>query len=172
MALTSQQRSWCVLEFHKTVLWLCSVLSNSNLIWIRLLTSPFWSGTGISLNEVASVIMDVLQERITAAVKSVTPDMLQRVWSELDNRIDVSRVTRGGHIECVWYHMKLLNCMNLRNCSHQFCKNIPLSFDFITTWNQGVFLCSLSLSLSLSLSIYIYIYIYYHLYWCKFKLCI
>jgi len=27
---------------------------------------------------------DELQERITAAVKSVTPDMLQRVWSELD----------------------------------------------------------------------------------------
>jgi len=21
-------------------------------------------------------------------------------------------------------------------------KNIPVSFDFITTWNQGVFLCS------------------------------
>ena len=44
------------------------------------------------------VIVDELQERITAAVKSVTPDMLQRVWSELDYRIDVRRVTRGGHI--------------------------------------------------------------------------
>ena len=33
--------------------------------------------------------MDELQERITAAVNSVTPDMLQRVWSELDYRIDV-----------------------------------------------------------------------------------
>jgi len=32
--------------------------------------------------------------------------------------------------------------MSLCNCSHQFCKNIPVSFDFITTWNQGVFLCS------------------------------
>jgi hypothetical protein len=42
-----------------------------------------------------------LQERITAAVNSVTPDMLQRVWSEIDYRIDVCRVTRGGHIECV-----------------------------------------------------------------------
>jgi hypothetical protein len=27
--------------------------------------------------------------------------MLQRVWSELDYRIDVCRVTRGGHVECV-----------------------------------------------------------------------
>jgi len=42
------------------------------------------------------VTVDELQERITAAVKSVTPDMLQRVWSELDYRIDVCRVTRGG----------------------------------------------------------------------------
>jgi len=51
--------------------------------------------------------VDELQERVTAAVNSVTPDMLQRVWSELDYRIDVCQVTRGGHIECVWYHMKL-----------------------------------------------------------------
>ena len=36
-----------------------------------------------------------------------------------------------------------LNCTSLCNCSHQFCKNIPVSFDFITTWNQWVFLCSL-----------------------------
>jgi len=45
--------------------------------------------------------VDELQERITAAVKSVTPDMPQRVWSELDYLIHVCRVTRGGHIECV-----------------------------------------------------------------------
>jgi len=34
------------------------------------------------------------------------------------------------------------NCISLCNCNHQFSKNIPVSFDFITTWNQGVFLCS------------------------------
>jgi len=45
--------------------------------------------------------VDELQEPITAAVNSVTPDMLQSVWSELDYRIDVCRVTRGGHFECV-----------------------------------------------------------------------
>ena len=47
------------------------------------------------------MIVDELQERITVAVKSVTPVMLQRVWSVLDYRIDVCRVTRGGHIECM-----------------------------------------------------------------------
>ena len=83
--------------------------------------------------------VDELQERITAAVNSVTPDMLQRVWSEVDYRIDVCRVTRGGTLsvcDTTW------NCMSLCNRSHQFCKNIPVSFDFVTTWNQGVFLCS------------------------------
>ena len=45
--------------------------------------------------------VDELQERIPAAVNSVTPDMLQEVWSELDYRIDVCRVTRWGHIQCV-----------------------------------------------------------------------
>jgi len=46
---------------------------------------------------------------------------------------------RGGTLS-VWD--TTWNCMSLCNCSHQFCKNIPVSFDFITTWNQGVFLCS------------------------------
>jgi len=32
--------------------------------------------------------VDELQESITAAVNSVTPDKLQSVWSELDYRID------------------------------------------------------------------------------------
>jgi hypothetical protein len=33
-----------------------------------------------------------------------------------------------------------VNFMSLCNCSNQFCKNIPLSFDFITMWNEWVFL--------------------------------
>jgi len=45
--------------------------------------------------------VDELQECIPAAVKSVTPDMLQRFWPELGYRIDVCRVTRWGNIECV-----------------------------------------------------------------------
>ena len=53
------------------------------------------------MKEDASVIVDELQERISTAVKSVTLDMVQRVWSDLDYRIDVCQVTRGGHIECV-----------------------------------------------------------------------
>ena len=43
-----------------------------------------------SLNEV--------KQRITTAVASVD-DMLRSVWTELDYRIDICRVTKGSHIE-------------------------------------------------------------------------
>jgi hypothetical protein len=40
-----------------------------------------------------------LRQRIVAAVDTIDVDMLQRVWKELDYRIDVCRVTRGGHMD-------------------------------------------------------------------------
>jgi hypothetical protein len=36
---------------------------------------------------------------IIAAVKNIDASMLTRVWQGLEYRIDVCRVTRGGHIE-------------------------------------------------------------------------
>jgi hypothetical protein len=33
------------------------------------------------------------------AVAAVDRQMLQRVWQELEYKIDICRVTRGGHIE-------------------------------------------------------------------------
>jgi len=40
-----------------------------------------------------------LKNRITAAVETITPDLLRRVWQELDYRLDVCRVTKGAYIE-------------------------------------------------------------------------
>ena len=40
-----------------------------------------------------------LRNRITAAVALVDRDTLTRVWNEMDDRIDVCRITNGGHIE-------------------------------------------------------------------------
>jgi len=40
-----------------------------------------------------------LKALIIAAVKNIDAPMLTRVWQELEYRIDVSRVTRGAHIE-------------------------------------------------------------------------
>jgi len=36
---------------------------------------------------------------IAASVALVDRDMLTRVWNEVDYRIDVCRITKGGHIE-------------------------------------------------------------------------
>ena len=40
-----------------------------------------------------------LKNRITAAVETITRDLLSRVWQELDYRLDVCRVTKGAYIE-------------------------------------------------------------------------
>ena len=40
-----------------------------------------------------------LKVRIRTAIETVTADMLQTVWNELDYRVDVCRITKGAHIE-------------------------------------------------------------------------
>jgi hypothetical protein len=40
-----------------------------------------------------------LRRRIVEAVAAIDHQMLQRVWQELDYRIDICRVTKSGHIE-------------------------------------------------------------------------
>ncbi|GBN12218.1 hypothetical protein AVEN_242249-1 [Araneus ventricosus] len=37
--------------------------------------------------------------RITDVIHSVAPDVITRVWEELDYRLDVCRATNGAHIE-------------------------------------------------------------------------
>jgi len=40
-----------------------------------------------------------LKVRIRTAIETVTADMLQTVWNELDCRVDVCRITKCAHIE-------------------------------------------------------------------------
>ena len=40
-----------------------------------------------------------LKVRIRTAILTITADMLQTVWNELDYRVDVCRITKGTHIE-------------------------------------------------------------------------
>jgi len=40
-----------------------------------------------------------MSHRITVAVETITPDLLIRVWQELDYRLDMCRVTKGAHIK-------------------------------------------------------------------------
>jgi hypothetical protein len=49
----------------------------------------------------ARIVADLrdLRNRITAAVPLVNRDMLTRMWDEMDYRIDVCRISKGGYIE-------------------------------------------------------------------------
>jgi len=40
-----------------------------------------------------------LQERITSAIETVTRDMIQKTWQEIEFRFDVCRATNGTHTE-------------------------------------------------------------------------
>ena len=40
-----------------------------------------------------------MKVRIRTAIETITSDMLQTVWNELDYRVDVCRITKGAHIE-------------------------------------------------------------------------
>jgi hypothetical protein len=40
-----------------------------------------------------------LGRRIIVAISRIDREMLRRVWAEIDYRLDVYRVTKGGHIE-------------------------------------------------------------------------
>ena len=40
-----------------------------------------------------------LQESITSATETVTRDMIQKTWQEIEFRLDVSRATNGAYIE-------------------------------------------------------------------------
>ena len=40
-----------------------------------------------------------LKVLIRTAIETITADMLQTVWNELDYRVDVCRITNGAHLE-------------------------------------------------------------------------
>jgi len=40
-----------------------------------------------------------LQDRITSTIETVTRDMIQKTWQEIEFRLDVSRATNGLRVE-------------------------------------------------------------------------
>jgi len=40
-----------------------------------------------------------LKVRIRTAIETITADIIQTVWNELDYRVDVCRITKGTNIE-------------------------------------------------------------------------
>jgi len=44
---------------------------------------------------------DLKRIRCAPAIGNVTQDMLERVWREWEYHLDICRVTRVAHIECI-----------------------------------------------------------------------
>ena len=55
------------------------------------------------------VTLEQLQERITSAIETVTRDMIQKTWQEIEFCLDVSRATNGARIEMYYGKSKTLN---------------------------------------------------------------
>jgi len=49
--------------------------------------------------ETGCLCIPELKVRIRTAIETITADMLQTVWNELDYRVDVCRTTNGANIE-------------------------------------------------------------------------
>jgi hypothetical protein len=43
--------------------------------------------------------IDELKLRITASIETIDRTMLERIWDELDYRLDICRVTNAAHIQ-------------------------------------------------------------------------
>jgi hypothetical protein len=59
-------------------------------------------GDAVDVNPVLKFLprdLPQLRRRTLEAVAAIDRQLLQRVWQELDYRIDVCRGTKGGHIE-------------------------------------------------------------------------
>jgi hypothetical protein len=45
--------------------------------------------------------LNELKLRIVAVIKTVTPQMLENTWREIEYRLDILRATKGAHVEVV-----------------------------------------------------------------------
>ena len=52
-----------------------------------------------SFKRQSACVSGELKVGIRTAIETITVDMLQTVWNELDYRVDVCRITKGAHIE-------------------------------------------------------------------------
>jgi len=141
MALTSQQRGWCVLEFNKTN----SVVTGQRAFKRKFNVDPPTNKSILKWHRnfiERGCICDQRKEH--SGRPSVSEQVVDRVRESFlrSPRKSTRRASRELMAGTLSVCDTTWNCTSLCNCSHQFCKNIPVSFDFITTWNQGVFLCS------------------------------
>jgi hypothetical protein len=89
MAFSGEQKVFCVLQFPKTQ----SIVTVQRGFRTQYRTEPPTDKT------VRDWYRKCEETGCLCVAKRTGSHMLERVWQELDYRIDVCRVTKGGHIE-------------------------------------------------------------------------
>jgi hypothetical protein len=52
--------------------------------------------------------LDELKLRIVAAIETITPQMLENTWREIEYCLDILHATKGAHIEVVQHFAVLI----------------------------------------------------------------
>jgi hypothetical protein len=52
--------------------------------------------------------LDELKLRIVAEIETVTPQMLENTWREIEYRFDILRVTKGARVQVVSHSVVLI----------------------------------------------------------------
>ena len=88
MAANRSEKAFCVLTFHECQsVTIVQRQSAPNSGRKHHLTIPFEGG------------MQSFKRQGACVKETITADMLQTVWNELDYRVDVCRIAKGAHIE-------------------------------------------------------------------------
>ena len=66
----------------------------------------FFNGDTLRAVFLPPLPQDLLRRRIIVAISEINRDMLQRVWAEMDYRLDVCRVAKDGHTDLFWSKKK------------------------------------------------------------------
>ena len=70
-----------------------------NVSQLRLSSSNFFLWGYVKDQVYVPASISEVKVRIRTAIETITADMLQTVWNELDYRFDVCRITKGAHIQ-------------------------------------------------------------------------
>jgi hypothetical protein len=60
-----------------------------------------WGYVKDSVYKTPGTSLDELKLRIVAAIETVTPQMLENTWREIEYRLDILRSKKGAHVEVV-----------------------------------------------------------------------
>jgi hypothetical protein len=66
---------------------------------LRPLDFYFWGDVKLTVYSVRNHSIQHLKQRIREVAASVTPDVLGRVWQEMEYRLDVCRAASGAHLK-------------------------------------------------------------------------